>query len=172
MTPARFYKRIFAVLIDFLTGIGLGLLMSHSFGYYFAQRAEVMLRIGAPDSLWRGPIPMLLGVVGPFTYILPLALYLIFLTEPLFNNSLGKQLFKLKITDHLGNSPQSKQKWIRHFIKTSPLWIMILALVLGSWQIALISVMSAFVVLLGSGVFIGSKKLTLHDFLAKTTVLH
>ena len=126
--------------------------------------------IGSPDSLWKGPIPFLLGVIGPFSYVLPLAIWLVLLSEPLFGTSPGKFLFRLKICKTDGKQAKLKEKWIRHASKTSPLWILILALLVGSWQVAVISVFALVVILPGFFLLLGPQKMAIHDSLSKTGV--
>jgi uncharacterized RDD family membrane protein YckC len=149
----------------------LGLFMSYSVGYYFAGRAVVMLKIGHPESIWKGVIPFFMGMAGPFTYVLPLAFYLIFLSEALFDTSPGKLVFRIRICTIRGESLSGRERWLRHVIKTAPLWLMLLALLMGRWELAIISIITLIILLLGILMVFNSKKQSLHDRLAGTKVV-
>ncbi len=98
-------------------------------GYYFASRAVVTFQIGVPGSLWKGPIPMILGIIGTYFYTLPFAFFLAFLPEAFIGWSLGKKLLRLRIADQNRKVAERASLWRRLLFKTSGLWGITLALV-------------------------------------------
>jgi hypothetical protein len=132
-------RRVMANAIDLLVGLVLGLALSNTIvGFFFASRAVVMLRIGAADTIWKGPIPMILGMLGPFVYGLPFAILLVLLAEPLTGTSPGKALLGLTIVPSGDGIPSRRQRWRRAIVKATPCWGLTAALLTGSWVLALI----------------------------------
>lgn len=142
MEPRRFtlsFRRLMANAIDLLVGLVLGLALSNTVvGFFFAGRAVVMLRIGAEDTIWKGPIPMILGILGPFVYGLPFAILLVLLVEPLIGTSPGKALLGLTIIPCGGGILSRRQLWRRAIIRATPWWGLTAALLTGSWVLALV----------------------------------
>ena len=137
-TGKRSLPRLIATATDLLLGAVFGLVLSNTaIGFFFASRAAVMLRIGNPDTVWKGPVPMILGILGPFVYVLPLSILLVLLIEPLSGASVGKQLMDLKIVACGGSTLASRSLWYRWAIKTTILWGLVVSLLSGSWVLAL-----------------------------------
>jgi RDD family len=132
-------RRVMANAIDLLIGLVLGVVLSNTVvGFFFAGRAVVMLRIGAAGTIWKGPIPMILGILGPLVYGLPFAILLVLLTEPLIGTSPGKALLGLTIVPCDGGILARRQLWRRAIIKATPFWGLTAALLAGSWMLALV----------------------------------
>lgn len=154
-----------------LIGIMFGLLLANSgIGFFFASRAAIMLKIDSVDSIWKGPVPMIMGILGPFVYVLPLSILLIMLSEPITGISPGKKILGLKIIPRNNVILSKKMLWCRSAIKTSFFWGLVLAMLLGNWILALCSVV------LGCAVFF-NMSLTLlfpikpiHEALSQTSV--
>jgi hypothetical protein len=138
--PAGFsFRRVMANGIDLVIGLALGLALSNTVvGFFFASRAVVMLRIGAPDTIWKGPIPMILGILGPFVYGLPFAILVVLLAEPLVGTSPGKALLGLSVVSCGDGILVGRQRWRRAIIKATPFWGLTIALLAGSWVPALV----------------------------------
>jgi hypothetical protein len=167
-----FVLRLSAAFIDALLGLTAGFLLALGrIGNFFAERAVVMLRIGSPDTIWKGLIPMIMGILGPFVYSLPLAVFLIMLIEPLTGVSLGKRIVRLRIIPEEKVTLSSRERWARFAAKTVLFWGLVLALLLGSWVLALCSVVLGCLVLCSflASFFFPLKPL--HDLLSHTTVI-
>ena len=126
---------------------------------------------GYEESLWKGPIPFLMGIVGPFSYVLPAAALLLLLSEPLFGQSPGKLIVKIAIKDEVSTVPSLAKRWIRHLLKTLSLWLVNLALIVGVWQIALIAVFFAIYTFVNFLLSLGFKHQTFYDRIAKTHIV-
>jgi uncharacterized RDD family membrane protein YckC len=170
--PARlFYRRLLATSIDVLIALALCFLLSNGrVGYFFASRAVVMLRIGSPDTLWKGPIPMILGILGPFVYVLPLSILLVLLTEPLTGTSPGKLWLGLKVVPNDHAQVFSKRLWLRFVVKASPFWGMVVALLSGSWVLALFSVVLGVALLANMVLSLFCSIGTAHEVWSQTSV--
>ena len=160
-----FGVRLAAGTVDVFLGFLVCYILHWFIGYYFASRAVVALHIGEPASLWKGPIPLLLGIIGPFFYVLPFAFLLIFLPEAIWGWSIGKKIFELKI------EASKESLWTRYLIKTSGLLGITLALIIGSWELTVISTGIGIIILLGFFLSLGREKTALHDRLAGTVVV-
>jgi hypothetical protein len=137
--PASSFRRLIAGGIDLLAGLLLGAVLANTpAGFFFATRAVVMLRIGAPDTLWKGPVPMLMGIAGTFVYSLPFALLVVALCEPLFGNSPGKALLGLASARGGDAISSRRRRWLRAFVRAAPWWGLTAALLAGSWVLALV----------------------------------
>jgi hypothetical protein len=133
------FRRMMADAIDLMVGLALGLALSNTIvGFFFASRAVVMLRIGAADTIWKGPLPMILGILGPFVYGLPFAILLVLVSEPLIGTSPGKALLGLKIVPCGDGIVARGQLWRRAIIKATPFWGLTAALLTGSWVLSLV----------------------------------
>jgi uncharacterized RDD family membrane protein YckC len=172
MTTVRrgFAIRLLAVTIDVLLGILVAVLLSRTLGWYFAGRSVVMLSIGSPDTFWRGPIPMVLGYFGTVVYGLPFAMLVVLLPEALFGAAPGKWILALRVTARDGAPASARSRWVRWIAKCSGLWLMVLALILGSGVLAGVAVAAGVAALAGSFLAIGRRREALHDRLAGTAV--
>jgi len=129
-------RRSLAACIDFLVALAIGLLASSTLGHWAASRAAVMLRVGEPDSLWRGPAPLLLGAIGNLTYALPLVLLLVVLPEATLGVGPGKSATGLRIVPL--HRPRSALRMLRYLVKCVPGLAWLLALSLAEpWTLAL-----------------------------------
>jgi hypothetical protein len=142
-------SRLIAGAVDVIVGLMLGVGFANTpVGFFFATRAVVMLRIGASDTIWKGPIPMLMGIAGTFVYSLPFAFLIVAMCEPLFGFSPAGAM--------LGRTNAAvaplRERWRRAFIRAAPWWGLTLALLTGSWVLALVFSIVAFV-LAGRAVF-------------------
>jgi len=128
-------RRVAARVID----VGLALLLGFIFalgpvGTLFARRAVVMLRIGEPGTLWKGPIPMLMGIAGTFVYALPLAFLLVALAAPAVGASPGELLLRVRPR----GVENRAARWRQAIVLATPWWGLTAALLIGSWQFAVV----------------------------------
>ena len=132
-------RRLAADAVDLLAAAVLGVVLANTgVGFFFAMRAVVMLRIGAPDTIWKGPIPMIMGIIGTFVYTMPFAIMVVQLLEPLIRTSPSKALVGLTIVPTAGGAASRVQLWRRALIRAIPWWGLTVALLAGSWVLALI----------------------------------
>jgi hypothetical protein len=137
--PRAPIRRLTAGTIDLVAGVVLGILLSNTpVGDFFARRAVVMLRIGAPDTIWKGPVPMLMGIAGRFVYVLPLALLAVSLCEPVWGGSPGDAMLGLASGTRADLSGPCGRRWRRTLVNAAPWWGLTLALLTGSWVLALV----------------------------------
>jgi hypothetical protein len=147
------FRRLMAGAVDVMVGLVLGVVLSNTpVGFFFASRAVVMLRIGAPDTVWKGPIPMLMGIAGTFVYSLPFAFLLVAMIGPMAGNSPGKALLGIASDPRRDGAVSSRQRWSRAFIGAAPWWGLTAALLTGSWVLALAFAIAA-IALLGGALF-------------------
>lgn len=129
--PRTFLRRVRDGALAALSAIALAIVFSNTpIGYFFATRAVVMLRIGSPGTIWKGPIPMLMGIAGTFVYSLPLALLLVVLCRPLLVAPAAR-------ADAWRRAPVSALPWLG----------LTLALLAGSWLMAIMFSIAALAVL-------------------------
>lgn len=171
-------RRVAAAGVDLLLGLLLGLVLSNTrVGFFFAERAAVMLRIGSPDTIWKGPVPMILGILGPLVYGLPFSILLVMLLEPLTGASPGKGLMGLRIISRGRSSTVRDQAvaprrlWYRTAIKTAPLWGLLVALLAGSWMLALLFALVGCVLVLNFALAQFTSIELAHDAIARTGVV-
>jgi hypothetical protein len=171
--PKLLLIRLLATILDVLLGMVLGLLLSNSaIGSFFAGRAVVMLRIGSADTLWKGPVPMMLGILGTFVYVLPLAILLILLTEPLAGTSPGKIVFGLEIVPSGQAILSRKQLWCRSAVKTIFFWGLVVALLLGNWILAVCFTVLGLALLCNVALSLFFPLSPIHQSLSWTRVAH
>jgi len=168
---AGFWIRAAAAGLDAATGIALSLLLASSVGIFFARRAVVTLQIDNPDSLWKGPLPLMIGVFGEVFYLLPFTLLLVWILGPLTGATMGKRLLGLRVRDFEGRPISRQRHGYRTALLTVGLWGWTLALLAGRWELAALASLGGAVVLAGSLVALGPESLTLHDRLSRTSVL-
>jgi len=143
--------------------------LAWSVGVFFARRAVVTLRIGEPNTLWKGPLPLMLGVVGEVVYLLPFTLLLVWILDPLTGATPGKRLLRLRVRDAEGQPISLQRRWYRTAVQTFGLWGLTLALLADRWEIAALAALGGGAVLAGSLVAMGPKSLALHDRLSRTS---
>jgi uncharacterized RDD family membrane protein YckC len=172
MTTMRrgFGIRVLAGFLDAVLGIAIALPFSGTLGRWFAGRAVVTLSIGSPDTFWRGPIPMVMGIFGSFVYGLPLGLLLVLLAEALFDASPGKWLLGLSVAAADGSPAPTGNRLARWVLKCSALWGTALALAVGSCPIAVAAAVAGLVTLGGFFLAISPRAQALHDRVAGTAI--
>lgn len=126
--------RVLASLIDAVLAFLLASLLASSSGWYFAERAVVTFRIHAPDTVWNGPLPLVLGAVSTLSYGFAFALLLVLFGEALWGAAPGKLLTRRVIV-----APDRASRWLRFGLKMAPWWLFCLALVLGRWELAAVA---------------------------------
>jgi len=154
-------RRCAASAVDGAVALLLAVLMGHAIGGFFAGRAVVALRIHDPDSLWKGPVPMVMGILGEIVYLLPLTLLLVLLAEPLSGRTPGKSLLRLDVIPQDG-----AVLWLRFLVKASGPLLCLLGLLVGRWEIAAVGAAASAAI--PAGFIIG---LGLHDRVAGTRVV-
>ena len=165
-----FRVRLIAAAIDSVVSVIVSALLANTFGHYFAERAADAFRVGSPDTIWKGPIPMILGAVAPVSYGFAFAAILVLLMEPWFHVSPGKLLTGSIITGREGHLPRFGTAWARFFLKTLSLWIFLFALVGGDpFGVAAAAVVAA-LTLAGFFLVASSRSTTLHDRITGTEV--
>ena len=143
--PVPFHLRLLAMVVDAMVGALVALILAPTaLGHFFSSRAVVLLRIGEPGSWFKGPVAMIMGVLGEFVFLLPLALALALAAEVVGSRGLGKRLCRIRIA-----GPARRAFVVRYLIKISPLWLSVLALLSGVWMVEMIALASALALLLG-----------------------
>ena len=165
---AGFLIRAAAATIDAGTGVAAALLLSSSIGLFFARRAVVTLHIGDPHTLWKGPLPFLLGAIGEVVYLMPFTSQLVWILDPLTGATIGKRIFRLRVRGTDGQSASKAARWYRSALQTAGLWGLTLALLAGSWPLALAATIAGAIALVGSFAAAGPSSLALHDRLSGT----
>ncbi len=136
-------RRVAAGVTDALLAALIALLASESVGVYFAERAVVTLGIGEPDTFWRGPVPLVLGLFGTFVYGLPAAATLVLVLEPLLGATPGKSLWGLRVGSRGGGPSRPRALWWRFGVKGMGAWGPMVSLVLGSWPVGAVALAAA-----------------------------
>lgn len=156
--------------MGFTGGFAATLILRSGIGIFFARRAVVTLRIGAPDTLWKGPLPLMIGAFGEVVYLLPFALFLVWMLDPLTGATIGKRSLGLRVRAADGQPASRQRLWYRSALQTAGFWGWTLALLTGRWEIALLASLAGGVMLVGSLVALGPTSLALHDRLSRTRV--
>jgi hypothetical protein len=149
----------------------LGLVFSSGIGTFFARRAVVMLKIDEPGSIWKGPVPLMLGAIGDLVYLLPLAL-LVTWSLDLTGSTIAKRLLGLQVRDAHGMRPSASRSWSRSALRTVGLWGCTLALIVGRWELAAAAIAAWLVVIAGMLLALGPASLAWHDRVTGTSVVH
>ena len=129
-----------------------------------------MLRIDEPGTLWQGPVPMVLGILGPLVYLLPAVFLLVLLPEAFYGASPGKFALGMRVRGEEGEPAPAGRRWLRWGIKTACFWGMTLALITGKWEPAAASIIAGALVLAGFFSTLGPSRQALHDHLSGTAV--
>jgi uncharacterized RDD family membrane protein YckC len=167
---AGFWLRAAAASIDFAVGFAASVVLQSGIGMFFARRAVVTLRIGAPGTMWKGPLPLMIGTIGEVVYLLPFVLCMVWVLDPLTGATIGKRLLGLRVRDADGQAASRRKFWIRSAIQTAGLSGWTFALLAGRWEIAALASLAGGAVLLGCLLAVGPASLTLHDRLSRTSV--
>ncbi len=164
------WPRCAAALIDGAVSLLLAMLLANNLGVFFARRAVVTLLIDDPDSIWKGPAPLVLGALGNLVYVLPLAVLVVLLAEPLTGSSPGKALMRLVVVVD-GAAPGPAPRWRRFLLKASGPLVLTLALLVGRWQLAALGAVLCLVTVAGLVIAVANGgRATWHDLLAGTEV--
>ena len=145
--PAGLALRAMAVAIDGVAGVAVTLLLAPTAGRFFARRAVVTFHIGDPHSLWKGPLPFLLGIAGEVVYLLPFAFLLVLVLDPVTGATIGKRVAGLRVCGRDGLPATTAQRWARWLMQTAGLWLFTIALVAGSWHLLAFAVIAGVVTL-------------------------
>ena len=164
----RFGRRVVATGIDAVLGFALAMFLATTpVGVFFARRAFVMFRIDQPGSVWKGPIPMVLGIFGEIVYTVPFAILIVAATETLIHRSPGKWILGLRIASADGNAGAGlEQRSLRVAGKMVGPGGFVLGLLTGSWLVALCSVVAGCVVI--TSVLVHRP---LHDRVSRTRIV-
>lgn len=170
--PTFHLRRLLADAVNAALGLGLALVLAKTaVGDFFATRAVVMLHIGAPDTIWKGPIPMMMGIFGPLVYGIPFAMLLIRMCEPVFGSSPGLALARLKIVSSTGATPPPLQRWQRALVAATPWWGLVLALLAGSWVLAIVFASAGILLFINVVLSAITPLPRIFDIVSRTTVL-
>jgi hypothetical protein len=170
MVRAGFLRRAAAGAIDVALGGAVCLLFSKTVGLFFARQAFVTLRVGQAGTWWTGPVPLVLGMFGEVVYFLPSVLLLIWTLDLLTGATVGKRLLALRERASDGGRASLVRRCARTAVQTAGLWGWTVALLIGSWQVALLASAAGVVVIAGSLLALGPARLTLHDRVTRTCV--
>jgi hypothetical protein len=123
-------------MVDASAAFVLGVFLAPSLGMYFSQRAVVALQMDSATSLWKGPLPLILGAFGKLVYLMPLMLLVVFVTEPLFHRSVGKLVTGQQLSSSTGSvSMSAHAAWRRFILKACPLIVAVVGLIVGRWEL-------------------------------------
>lgn len=120
-------RRAAALGVDLMLGLVLAGLLTSSTGHWLSLRAVDALATDDPAGGWKGPLPMVIGMVGSLVYGMPLAVILVTLGELLFAQSVGKALFGLRV---VGARPSGRA--LRLILRDAPWWLALGALLVGA----------------------------------------
>ncbi len=160
-------RRWAAAALDAALALLLAVLVSDTVGRFFAARAAAVLRIGEPGTFWRGPLPLVLGLLGNIVYVLPATVLLVQAGELVGMTTPGKALLGLAVRQ---DSPAVRW-WRRWFLKVGGPLLMTAGLLTGFLPLLVAgTVLAAFAVAGFLLVFTGGGRRALHDRLAGTAV--
>ena len=168
-TRATFTRRRYlAACIDSALAVLLGLLLSSTLGQWAAERAAVLLRVGEPDTIWQGPLPLMLGAIGNLSYSAPILLFLVVLPEAAVGIGPGKAATGLCILPVASRRPF--RLVLRFLLKAAPCLVWFLALSAGQpWTLALFVV--SLLLFTGGCLPLLYRRNALHDRWAQTRVV-
>jgi len=168
--PRGLLVRAAACLIDGAALLALTLFLGQLVGRFFSSRAAVMLRIGQPDTFWKGPLPMLIGMAGAFWFTIPFAALVLGAAEAVYGAGLGKALLSLRIRSADGSRAGGGRLFLRALLKYLPALAVALGILLQLPELALASLAAAAVTLLGFTLCLSPPRGALHDLIARTRV--
>jgi len=163
--------RVLAVMIDTLLALLLTALLASSAGWFFAERAVSTFRIYSPDTIWNGPVPLVLGAISPLSYGFAFALVVVLASEGFLGASMGKAAVRIRVAAASGSDAPQRRIMVRFVLKTAPWWVFCLALLAGRWELVVLAV------LLGAGavtdlfVALITRRNLWHDRLAGTRLV-
>jgi hypothetical protein len=165
-----YFSRLGILCLDIVFVVLLSVLLTRFTGKFFARRSVLMLKIGTPESIWRGTIPMIISAAGYFFFGLPFSALLVLLPETFIGASPAKLIFRVRILEVGSRHPHLKNLISRFAIKSALAWGLVLALLVGSLPLAIASIAIGAVVFIGCFLALGSAKLSLHDRITRTAV--
>ena len=121
-TTASRWRRSAATGTDLLLALLLSGLSATSLGRWCARRAVLALAIDDPQSWWRGPVPLVLGILGELVYSLPVTMLLVALSRRAFGHTPGELWWRV---------PARSETWGRWLDDHAPLLLLTLALLVG-----------------------------------------
>ncbi len=131
-------------------------------GAWCAGRAVVALRVGEPDTWWRGPIPMLLGAVGNVVLVL--------MAAPLTGTTPGKALAGLEIIAGDGRPPGGTRLWRRFLVQAAGPLLLVAGLVTVRAGLLVAGTAVAALTVAGSVAALLPAGRTLHDLAGGTRI--
>jgi len=170
-SPRSIWIRGVAGVVDLVLAVVLALLLQSTSGELLAGRAAILFRVGQPDTLWTGTVPLVLGAASHLVYGYPLAFLLVTLPEGWSGASAGKLLTRSVVADARGSVTSRGLRWRRLLWKASGAWIFLLALLTTWWPLAVLAVLAGVVVALGCLAALGPSRRTLHDRISGSTVV-
>lgn len=171
MCRAGFWIRAVAASVDAAVAFVGTLLLASSLGFFFAERAVVTLRIGQPGTWWKGPVPMMLGVVSTVSYLLPFVAAVVWSLDVWGGATLGKRLFGLRVRSADGRPMDVSRRLRRYAARTVFAWGWTLALLAGAWTLAVVATAGGVVAMAGCLMALGPESRALHDRVASTIVV-
>lgn len=127
-------RRLLANAVDATVALGLGLLLSSTLGLYFSSRAVVALEMDSPESVWKGPVPLVLGVFGKLVYLMPFVIFLVLALEAVVDRGPGKALLGLRVSPAGAGGRERAPVLGRAVVRAGPWGVVAAGLVLGRWE--------------------------------------
>lgn len=85
-------RRLLATSVDAGIALTLSAISAVPLGQWCAQRAVLALAIDDPSSWWRGPLPLVLGILGTVVYSLPFTILAVGASRLAFGRTPGEAL--------------------------------------------------------------------------------
>ena len=90
--------------------------------------------------MWKGTIPLVLGIFGEIVYTVPFAILVVVASEAWTARSPGKWMLGIRVVDESGVAASGATRGaLRLAIRTVGSWGVTLGLVTGSWLLALVT---------------------------------
>lgn len=138
---------------------------------YFARAAAETFAVGSDTTVWKGPIPLVLGMVSPISYGYAFALVLVLVPEWLSGASVGKLVTRSVVASADGSAASGARRLRRFLIKTSGAWLFCVALLARRWELVVVAALASLIVFVGVLLGLGPSRATLHDRWSATRVL-
>ena len=171
MTRINPALRVLAALIDILLALLLTALLASSAGWFLAERAVSTFRIYSPDTIWNGPIPLVLGAVSPLSYGFAFALVVVLASEGFWGASTGKAVVRIRVAAASGSDAPHRRVMERFVLKTLPWWMFCLALLAGRWELVVLAVLLGVGAVIDLVVALITRRSLWHDRLAGTRLV-
>jgi hypothetical protein len=162
-------RRSLSALVDVLLALALAFLLGPTVGQFLAERSFVMLHVGSPDTVWRGPVALWVALFGRLVWGFPFAWSVLAVAEPLGGASAGKVLAAARVTTVRGR-PAPAKRLLRRFVwRIVPAVVLLLALLAGWWPLAVLAAAATAAAAAGWLPVLAGRR-ALHDRLAATDV--